>query len=86
MRTIYKYELARTIELPIDSQVLKVGMQNGIIQMWVLVDPNQNQTTYRNFEMIGTGHSFEFDYLTHTYIDSIFDGPFVWHIWEINKN
>jgi hypothetical protein len=86
MRVIYKYELARTIELPIDSQVLKVGIQNGIMQMWVLVDPNQKETSQRNFEIIGTGHSFEFDYLTHTYIDSLFDGPFVWHIWEINKN
>jgi hypothetical protein len=86
MRVIYKYELARTIQLPIDSQVLKVGIQNGIIQIWVLVDPNQKETSQRNFEIIGTGHSFEFDYLTHTYIDSVFDGPFVWHIWEINKN
>lgn len=86
MRAIYKYELARTIQLPIDSQVLKVGIQNGIMQIWVLVDPNQKETSQRNFEIIGTGHPFEFDYLTHTYIDSLFDGPFVWHIWEINKN
>ena len=85
MRTIYKYGFSKTIELPIDSQVLKVGMQNGIMYMWVLVDPNQNKTCYCNFEMIGTGHPFEFDYLTHTYIDTIFDGPFVWHIWEVNK-
>jgi hypothetical protein len=86
MRVIYKYELTQTIQLPIDSRVLKVGMQNGIMQMWVLVDPNQKETSQRNFEIIGTGHSFEFDYLTHTYIDSLFDGPFVWHIWEVNKN
>ncbi len=86
MRTIYKYGFSRSVELPIDSQVLKVGMQNGIMYMWVLVDPNQKQASYRNFEIIGTGHSFEFDYLTHTYIDSLFDGPFVWHIWEVNKN
>ena len=86
MRVIYKYELTRRIQLPIDSQVLKVGMQNGIMQMWALVDPNQKETSQRNFEIIGTGHSFEFDYLTHTYIDSLFDGPFVWHIWEVNKN
>jgi hypothetical protein len=86
MRVIYKYQLEKTIQLPIDSQVLKVGMQNGIMQMWVLVDPNEKQTSQRNFEIIGTGHSFEFHYLTHTYIDSLFDGPFVWHIWEVNKN
>jgi hypothetical protein len=86
MRVIYKYELARTIQLPIDSQVLKVGMQNGGMYIWALVDPNQTIKSQRNFEILGTGHSFEFDYLTHTYIDSLFDGPFVWHIWEVNKN
>jgi len=86
MRVIYKYELARTIQLPIDSQVLKVGMQNGGMYIWALVDPNQKNKSQRNFEIIGTGHSFEFDYLTHTYIDSVFDGPFVWHVWEVNKN
>lgn len=85
MKVIYKYELARTVSLPIDSQVLKVGIQNGIMQMWVLVDPNERETYECNFEIIGTGHNFEFNYLTHTYIDSLFDGPFVWHVWQVNK-
>ena len=86
MRTIYKYELTRVVTLPINSQVLKAGMQNGSMYIWVLIDPNEKQTYYANFEIIGTGHTFEFDYLTHTYIDSLFDGPFVWHILEVNKD
>ena len=85
MRVIYKYELAKTIMMPINSQVLKAGMQNGIMYIWVLVDNNELDASERNFEIFGTGHSFEFDYLTHTYIDSLPDGPFVWHIWEVNK-
>ena len=85
MKVIYKYELARTITLPINSQILKAGIQNGIMYIWVLVDENEKQTYYANFEIIGTGHSFEFNHLTHTYIDSLFDGPFVWHIWNINN-
>ena len=48
--------------------------------IYIVYFPNKS-----NFEIIGTGHSFEFDYLTHTYIDSLFDGPFVWHIWSINN-
>jgi hypothetical protein len=86
MRVIYKYELVRTIDLPINSQVLKAGMQNGGMYIWVLIDPTEKETYQSNFEIIGTGHNFEFDYLTHTYIDSLFDGPFVWHIWQVNKN
>jgi len=85
MKVIYKYELAKKVTLPIDSQVLKVGMQNGTMQIWVLVDSNEKETYGCSFEIIGTGHNFEFDYLTHTYIDSLFDGPFVWHVWQVNK-
>jgi hypothetical protein len=85
MKVIYKYELTRTVTLPINSQILKAGMQNGIMFIWVLVDPNEKETCENNFEILGTGHSFEFDYLTHTYIDSLFDGPFVWHVWKIDK-
>jgi hypothetical protein len=85
MKVIYKYELARTVTLPINSQILKAGMQNGIMCIWALVDVNEKQTYYATFEIIGTGSIFEFDYLTHTYIDSLFDGPFVWHIWKVNK-
>ena len=85
MKVVYKYELARTVTLPINSQILKAGMQNGIMCIWVLVDIDEKQTYYVNFEIIGTGSIFEFDHLTHTYIDSLFDGPFVWHIWKVDK-
>ena len=85
MKVIYKYELARTITLPIDSQILKAGIQSGIMYIWVSVDVNQKQTYYANFEIIGTGHPFEYGELTHRFVDTIFDGPFVWHIWEVRK-
>ena len=86
MQVIYKYELTREVTLPINSQVLKAGMQNGSMYIWVLIDLNEKETYKSKFEILGTGHSFEFDYLTHTYIDSLFDGPFVWHIWQVNNN
>lgn len=86
MRTIFKYKLRPVVSLPKDSVILKTAIQNGEMFIWVLIYPDETEMVDRNFEIIGTGHSFEFDYLTHTYIDSLFDGPFVWHIWEINKN
>lgn len=85
MKVIYKYNLTPTVLLPKDALVLKAGMQNGGLYIWVLVDPNEQTHTEREFEVIGTGHPFEHEYLKHRFVDTIFDGPFVWHIWEVNK-
>jgi hypothetical protein len=85
MKVIYKYELTNKVTLPINSIVLKAGMQNGIMWIWVLVDNNELDASERNFEIIGTGHPFEYDYLNLRFVDTIFDGPFVWHVWEVNK-
>jgi hypothetical protein len=39
---------------------------------------------FRNFAIVGTGHDFpEAD--DFTYINTIQDGPFVWHIFELIK-
>lgn len=85
MKVIYKYELRNEVLLPKDSLVLKAGMQGDTMYIWVLLDPSETTHIQRNFEVIGTGHSFEHHYMTHRFVDTIFDGPFVWHIWEVNK-
>lgn len=85
MKVIYKYELTNKVTLPINSIVLKAGMQNGIMCIWVLVDNNELDASERNFEIIGTGHPFEYDYLDYRFVNTVFDGPFVWHIFEVNN-
>jgi hypothetical protein len=86
MKVIYKYQLKPMVLLPKEALVLKAGIQNGELFVWALVDPNETTHIERLFEIVGTGHSFEHGYLTHRHVDTIFDGPFVWHIWEVNKN
>ena len=85
MKVIYKYELRGEVLLPKDAIVLKAGMQGNTMFIWALVDPTEQTHIERTFEVIGTGHPFEHEYLKHRFVDTIFDGPFVWHIWEVNK-
>ena len=86
MKVIYKYPLESTVLLPKDSLVLKAGMKENTMCIWVLLDPNEKIHSQRNFEIIGTGQPFAHEYLKHRFVDTLFDGPFVWHIWEVNKD
>lgn len=87
MKTIYKYPLTPTLLLPQDAVILKADMQLGNMYIWALVNPNEIFKEERKFECIGTGHHFEYDRIQYTFINTIFDGPFVWHIFELtNQN
>ncbi len=85
MKVIHKYKLTPMVVLPKEALALKAGVQNGELYIWALIDPYETTHIERKFEVVGTGHSFEHDYLTHRYVDIVFDGPFVWHVWEINQ-
>ena len=86
MKVIYKYNLTPTVLLPKDASILKIGMQNGGLYIWALVDPNETTKVERTFEVVGTGHSFDYNDLKYRFVDTIFDGPLVWHIFEVNDN
>lgn len=83
-KTIYKYPLKITdvqeIELPVDYQILSAQLQNGVINLWALVDPCVRK--YKITILIhGTGHplaSFE----NKKFISTVQQGPLVWHIFE----
>jgi hypothetical protein len=85
MKRIYKYELkdGRGIEMPIGAKVLTIQTQNGLPYIWALVDTDA-ECDFRYFTIVGTGHDFpEAD--NFTYINTIQDGQFVWHIFEFIK-
>lgn len=86
MKVIYKYYLTPTVLLPKDALILKAGMQDGGLYIWAIIDPNEKTHIEREFEIVGTGHQFDYKRLKYTFIDTIFDGPLVWHIFEVNDN
>lgn len=85
MKRIYKYKFedGRPVEMPIGAKILSIQTQNDRPYIWALVDIDV-ECEFRYFSIVGTGHDFpEAD--DFTYINTIQDGPFVWHIFELIK-
>jgi len=82
IKQIWKYKVENVIEMPKEAEILSVQIQNGQMFnacIWVKVNP-ENELEKREFEVIGTGHSFEDS--NKQYIGTYQDGPFVWHLFE----
>ncbi len=93
MRTVFKYPIHEATTklnvptlshgeyvLPFKEQVLKVGVQRGVICVWVMVDDDK-PTREVEINMFGTGHSC-FDFLPKHYIGSALlrNENFVFHL------
>lgn len=83
--TIWKYHLRRTddvqeITMPDEAAVLTVAMQDDQITLWAWVDPDI-EVAIRRFAIVGTGQPAP-DFNDSIYHGTVFDGPFVWHIFE----
>lgn len=83
MNSVWKYSLIlqgiNDLELPAGAKVLHVDEQDGIPQMWVLVDPESKAKEHRQFEIRGTGHPVSEH---RAYIGTWQSGSFVWHLFE----
>lgn len=80
MKTIYKYNTGE-VTMPKDAKVLKAGIQNGVVYVWAEVD-TKAPIEERHFVVYGTGWEIATD-RNLSYIDTVFDGPFVWHVYEV---
>lgn len=84
MSRVLKYQIREgPIELPVGAKVVCVAMQRNEPCLWALVSAPGTVTESREFKVVGTGSSNIDD--TDLYVGTIFDGPFVWHIFEVNK-
>jgi len=83
MKQIWKFELAtervKKIEMPSGAKVLSVQIQNGIAQLWALVDPGNTEET-RTFNTFGTG--WEIDEYLGSFIGTYQLPGLVFHVFE----
>lgn len=56
-----------------------VGMQDGAIYAWAENPGGEPLNVPRTFRVIGTGWDVPDP---GTYLGTVFDGPFVWHVYE----
>lgn len=82
--TIYKYPIkladVQTLNLPFGAEILTIQMQHGNLCLWAKVQENVGDTEARTIEVFGTGQPMDFD--SRTYIATVQDGSFVWHVFE----
>jgi len=84
---IFKYVLSLSesqfVSMPIDSQILSVGVQNREIVIWAKVDPSM-LTAAKHFLIYGTG--WDLDNLdAYKYLGTVQIDRFVWHVFVENR-
>ena len=71
------------IQLPEGYQILKLAYDpTGTLCIWALVDTDKNKIDI-DITLVGTGWPLDIDSKIVTYIDTINEGPYVWHAFEV---
>lgn len=83
MQTIYKFPIRNTIEVPKSSILLKVGIQKEEFVAWYELDTTETEYRRDQYYIVGTGWHTE-DAGNSSYIDTVFQGDYVWHIYKQN--
>ena len=81
---IWKYPIRPdllTIRVPVDAEILCVGVQNGEPQMWVKLD-TKKELAPRRIYVFGTGH--DVPDISMKYVGTFFlqAGSLVFHVFE----
>ena len=84
---IWKAELGlkrgQKVSMPKGARVLSCGLQYGVPCIWFLCN-SSNETEKREFSVYGTGHEFELSD-SMTFIGTVLQPPFVWHVYEVSR-
>jgi len=80
---IYKYKISTITDLPAGCTILKVGLQEGVLYVWALVDLNEKKSEETEFIVLATGEDWPLG--NCTYLDTVFKDRFVWHVFVKNK-
>lgn len=85
-RKIWKYTLAELgrqyLQMPAGAQILTVQLQDDMVQLWAIVDPNAEKVE-RVIDIYGTGHQMP-DVGPGEYLGTfqMHGGALVFHVFE----
>lgn len=85
-KSVWKYDVSITdyfvVVMPVDSEILHFGLQDGLPMLWVLVDPSKDLMR-RKFRLAGTGHDIIEDELTYIGTVKMINDTTIFHLFEI---
>lgn len=87
MKRIFKYSLEildrQEVELPAGAKILSVQAQNGLPQIWAMVDDSQVKTDMVHIRIIGTGYEIpDADSLEYIGTVQLINGECVFHVFK----
>lgn len=92
MRKVYKYVLPVDtdckVDMPVGAEILNIGVQNGDLCAWVLVEVDMPYET-RRFSVFGTGHeipSLNDGYRQYLATVLMMHGSLVLHVFENKRS
>lgn len=71
--------------VPAGSLLLKVSVQDDIIQSWWSCDPDWEEQRVETFAIVPTGGDIpDLVGIAASYWDTVFMGPYVWHVYRLD--
>ena len=85
MNSIWKFEIdpnagLQQVEMPKGSQIMSVGVKNGVVCIWAAVDTTATDDE-RLIEVLATGECFSKE-IHRSYIGTVKQGAYIWHVFE----
>lgn len=80
---IWKFPLElmskQVVPMPVGAKIIKAAVQHERVTLWAIVDP-KDEVLGRGIVIVPTGG--DFDDAGLTFIETVFAGPYVWHVFE----
>lgn len=89
---IWKYSLQitdrQTVTMPVGAEILSVQEQAGGLQLWAIVEPDEERREKRTIEIVGTGNPMKCviaEDLVRHHLATVqtSGGLLVWHVFEL---
>lgn len=95
MKRIFKYEIDEVTDFPVitmpgGARILKFDVQrkgltqNNTLVIWAMIYTSHEPVS-RKLAVVGTGNLCPSTCTPDNYIDSVQDGPFVWHLFDLGE-
>ncbi len=86
--TIYKFQLTKSarqlVELPKNAEILKLDVRDTELFIWAFVESGPEENIKHEIFIFKTGHPIN-DRHKLKYLNTVFDGYFVWHVFMKDK-
>ena len=78
---ILKYKILNELELPVNTTLLDVNVQDNTMVLWALVNTMEPNTELYSFQVIRTGRDITFNISEWVYLKTVETLVGIWHVW-----